>query len=393
MSDTLEQQYVSTGLLARGFPTRQWEDWKYTDVSAITNHCFRLPEQLAVSAVPPLEKIQNSIRIVFVDGVLSEPHSELNLLPPGVTLEKPTKMAACTDVDQPFVQLNDALMFNGAVIKVADNIVVKPIMHLLFISTDSQKNAQCHWRHHLSLGRHTKLTLVEEYYSQSLHCYFNNIVNHLSVGAGAHLNYYKLQREGHAAFHIANTKVQQQADSHVESCSISLGASLSRDDVCFHLQEQGAECHLHGLFLAKDKRHIDHHTVIEHAASHCHSEQLYKGVASQQGRGVFNGKIVVPDAIKQTVAHQANHNLLLSNQAEIDTKPELQIYADDVECSHAATVGQLDENALFYLRSRGIDEARAKRILMAAFIEEVILKLQNQVLQQYIKQALLHKES
>ncbi len=202
--------------------------------------------------------------------------------------------------------------------------------------------------------------------------YFNNTVTEIVTAKGARLEHYKLQQEGPRGFHIGNTSVRQHRDSQLASHAISLGGALIRNDIDTELAEEGANVLMNGLYMAAGHQHVDNHTCISHAKPHTTSTEHYRGVLDGHARGVFNGRVVVQPRAQKTEARQANANLLLSDDAEVDTKPELEIYADDVKCSHGASVGQLDENMLFYLRSRAIEEKTAKGLLTFAFADEVI---------------------
>jgi Fe-S cluster assembly protein SufD len=383
-------------VLKQGFPTRRWEGWKYTDISNVINYQFKLPIETDTDLDGlTVDKIENSIQIVLVDGVLSRALSQIADLPEGIRVTEqndPVQRSTSVEAQQPFVDVNNVLVNCGILIEVQAGAIITQTIHLLFVNTGSQQDTMWHWRHQLLIGKNAQVSIVEEYTSQTQACYFNNIVFDIALAAGAQLKICKLQQESENAYHIANTQVSQQDNSRIESYSISLGAALSRDDLAFDLRGMGAECAVRGLYLAKNKQHMDHHTVIRHLASHCTSEQMYKGIVTHAARAVFNGKILVAEGTVQTIAHQSNHNLLLSSEAEIDTKPELEVYADDVQCSHGATVGQLDQHVLFYLQSRGISLEQAQRLLMSAFIEDVISHVNEISLQKYIQKALLRKE-
>ena len=221
----------------------------------------------------------------------------------------------------------------------------------------------------------TEATLIENYIGLDDANYFTNTVTEVSLADGANLQHYKVQQESLNSTHIGNLNVMQQKDSRLISHSISLGGSLVRNDIHSQLAAEGASVVLNGLYMTKGKQHIDNHTRVDHLKPNTHSEENYRGVMNDNSRAVFNGKVIVHPQAQKIEAHQHNANLLLSDNAEIDTKPELEIYADDVKCSHGATVGQLDQDMLFYLRTRAIDEETAKSLLTFAFVEEVISKI------------------
>ena len=210
-------------------------------------------------------------------------------------------------------------------------------------------------------------TIIEDYQGTSNTVYFTNAMTEVHLGANAHLTHYKIQREGRAAYHVSEVAVEQAANSTFDSHSFSVGGQWVRSDTVVSLNESGADCKLNGVYAPSNGQHIDHHTCVFHNVPNCTSDEDYKGILSGQSRAVFNGKVIVAKGADKTTAKQQNKNLLLSLGAEIDTKPELQIFADDVVCSHGATVGQLDETALFYLEARGIDPVDARRMLVQAF--------------------------
>ncbi len=232
-----------------------------------------------------------------------------------------------------------------------------------------------HPRSLIVLGRDSQVSVVESYVAPDSDIYLTNAVTDIVVGEGARLDHYKLQHESPRAFHIGRARVSQQRDSRFASCSIAFGGRLVRNDVHAVLRGEGAECALNGLFVIGGQQHSDTHTVVDHAAPHGTSRQLYKGVLDGRARGVFNGRIVVRPGAQKTDAHQTNKNLLLADGVEVDSKPQLEIFADDVKCSHGAADGQLAAEALFYLKSRGLDEAAARALLTYGFASEVLARI------------------
>jgi Fe-S cluster assembly protein SufD len=225
------------------------------------------------------------------------------------------------------------------------------------------------------LSENSQATVIESYIGLNDSDYFNNTVTEVCMKQNAHLQHYKIQQESMQAYHIGSLKITQAKDSRVESHSISLGGALVRNDIHSLLEAEGAGIRMNGLYMATGKQHVDNHTRVDHMRPHTSSHEIYRGVLNDHARGVFNGKVVVHKDAQKTDAVQSNANLLLSDNAEVDTKPELEIYADDVKCAHGATVGQLDQDMLFYLRSRSIDENTAKSLLTFAFADEVIRRI------------------
>jgi Fe-S cluster assembly protein SufD len=250
--------------------------------------------------------------------------------------------------------------------------VTQPI-HLLFIAT--QEDLAMHPRNLIRAAPGARATIIEHFAGPNDIAYFTNAVTHLVAGEGAEIEHVRVQQESARAFHVAALHARQAANSRIISHAFSLGALLSRNNIDIRLDAEGAAVTLNGLYVAGRRQHVDHHTRIDHARPRCISRETYKGVLDGAARAVFHGRIVVhPDAQKSD-ARQSNRNLLLSGQAEVDTRPQLEIHADDVQCAHSATVGQLDEQQLFYLRSRGVDASCAKAMLIEAFAREVIARI------------------
>lgn len=378
--------------LAGGFPNQRQEEWKYTSVAAIAQSRFALAAatidadlerhiagQIAALALP------GTRRLVFIDGRYAPSCSDLGALPAGVTI---ASLAAC--LEQPsvllhawlepqapyasaFMALNTACLADGAYIELAAGAVLAEPLHLLFIAASDERVT--HSRTLLRAAEGSRACLIEQHVALGAHRYFSNVATELRLGPGAQIEHHKLQDESMDAFHIATTRADLAADSQLLSSAFAFGGALARTDLNVELSGIGASCSLDGLYLADGHRHLDQHTRIDHRRPRGSSRELYKGVLAGAGRAVFNGKVIVQPAAQQSDAAQSNRNLLLSDQAEIDTKPQLEIWADDVKCSHGATVGQLDEEQIFYLRSRGVGEAAARALLTHAFAAEMLARL------------------
>jgi len=377
-----------------GFPTTRQENWKYTDVRSIARHTFSTSTDAEVELS---EQALNNIRfnelacheLVLINGQYSSIHSHLDSLPDGViikdivsALEQDNELLTkyitqyADNNVSPFTALNTAFIHSGSFIFVPDNIVIETPINVLFLSGMVNKDLATLPRNVIVLGNNAQATVIESYIGLDDAQYFTNAVTEASLAAGAQLTHYKVQQESRKSYHIGNFYIHQEKDSRCESHSISLGGSLVRNDIYAQLNAEGAEIILNGLYLADGKQHIDNHTRIDHLKPNTRSEENYRGVLNDHARGVFNGKVVVHKDAQKTDAQQTNANLLLSDNAEVDTKPELEIYADDVKCAHGATVGQLDQDMLFYLRTRAIDEETAKSLLSFAFADEVIGRIQ-----------------
>ncbi len=371
---------------ALGFPTTHDEDWKYTNVSAIAKTRFE-PGQM-VAAEPdrfPLADMGCATRLVFVNGVFSRELSSLDHPQRGVRVHSLRELLlAGSEIveshfaryarfdNQAFVALNTALAEDGAVVEVEKDAVPGEPIHLLFLSVPNGGPIVSHPRNLIVAGRGSQASVIETYVGVGGAACFTNAVTEIRVGDGAVLDHYRIQQESDQAFHVATVQAIQGRQSVFSSHNVALSAALSRNEVNSVLDAEGAECFLNGLFFAAGTRHVDNHTMLDHAKPHCQSRELYKGILAGRGVGVFNGKIVVRKDAQKTNAIQSSRNLLLSGEAVVNTKPQLEIFADDVRCTHGATVGQIDQEALFYMQSRGIPAGEARQLLIHAFAGEVL---------------------
>jgi len=372
-----------------GFPTLRDEDWKYTSVATLEKRAFKfVPESLngvRADQVAPLA-LGDSHLLVFVNGRHAPGLSRLGRLPSGADVgslaqalaKRPDRFEALLTRDAEalvtgFTALNAAFWADGATIDLAAGCVVEKPIHLLFITTDA--DLAVHPRNIIRAGAGSQVEIIEHYVGLNDAAYFTNAVTHIEVDTSAAVIHTKLQQEGLRGYHIADIRADQERDSRFTSQSFALGGLLSRNDIATRLDAQGCEATLIGLYMANGRQHMDHHTLIDHARPRGTSREFYKGVLDGAARAVFNGKVIVRPDAQQTDAHQSNRNLLLSEHAEVDTKPQLEIYADDVKCSHGATVGQLDAEQIYYLRSRGMDDAAARALLTFAFAEDVATRV------------------
>jgi Fe-S cluster assembly protein SufD len=271
-----------------------------------------------------------------------------------------------------FVALNTALVEDGAVVSIDKDVVLAEPIQLVYLSVPGGRPTVSHPRTLILAGQKSQASVVEIYAGPDGTAYFTNAVTEIVAREGALLEHYKVQSEGDKAFHVATVQAVQDRGSVVTSHNVSLGGALARNDINSVLDAEGAECFLNGLFIADGKQHVDNHTLLDHAKPNCASRELYKGILSGQASGVFNGKIIVRKDAQKTNAIQSNKNLLLSGESVINTKPQLEIFADDVRCTHGATVGQLDQEALFYMRSRGIPARQSRDLLTHAFAAELL---------------------
>ena len=387
-----------------GFPSTRKENWKYTDVRPIAKNLFsNIANSNAKINDSEIEatlfKELECIELVFVNGIYSEKYSNIKNLPNGLTIKNMAN-ALVNDEDflkkhlsqyvngdsSSFTALNTAFIQDGAYINVPSDLTLERPISITYISKDNSNVFATHPRNLIFMGENSKASIIENYIGIDDTNYFTNAVTETSLSQGASLKHYKIQQESSSAFHISNLNTSQNKDSRFESHSISIGGALVRNDINARLNEEGAEIIMNGLYMTDNTQHIDNHTRVDHFKPHTQSNQNYRGVLNGKSRGVFNGKVVVHPQAQKIEAYQNNANLLLSDDSEIDTKPELEIYADDVKCNHGATIGQLDNDMLFYLRSRAVDEQTARSLLTYAFADEII----NNISFQSIKNKLEH---
>ena len=375
---------------ALGFPTTKLERWRFTNVAPIADIDFAMAEPAAVepSAVVPYElRGVAGTQVVVVNGRFAPGLSRQQGLPAGVEVRSLAEVLANDpDAIEPhlgrlavvdshaFTALNTALLHDGVVVRIPAGVVVEQPVHVLFVST-AENNRMSHPRVLVVAGENSQLRLVESYAGLGDARYFTNAVTEIVGGPGAVIDHYKLLRDSVKAFHIGNMQITLARSASVSSHSITLGGALVRNDVEAELDGEGGECTLNGLYLADAHRLVDNHTTIRHAQPHCASHELYKGILDGQAHAVFNGKIIVALDAQKTDAKQTNKALLLSEDAQINTKPELEIFADDVRCTHGATIGQLDADALFYLRARGLAADQARSVLIHAFASDLLNRI------------------
>ena len=377
---------------ALGFPTPKNEDWHFTSVTPIAEGSFR--------AVAPARSVRleaadveaftfgrpDWIRLVFVNGRFDAALSSSAPRPQGVTVtdlatawrEQPhlleRHVGKVADFQRTaFTALNTAFMHDGALIQFAPDVQLETPVHLVFVSTPDAAGSASHVRTLIVAGHHAKATVIESYVSLGgAKGYFTNAVTEAVLGDGATLAHVKLQSESERAFHVGTLQAHQGRDSHLVSFSYAAGGELARTNIYTLLGGEGSGATLHGLYLLDGEQHVDQQTRIEHAGPNTFSREVYKGILDGASHGVFNGQVFVRPEAQKTDGKQENNNLLLSARARVDTKPQLEIFADDVKCTHGATVGRLDELALFYMKSRGIGAEQARKLLTYAFAAGVI---------------------
>ena len=375
--------------LSVGFPTTHDEDWRFTSVAPISRIPFKLASSFSqrqpLTALPALTiGSLPGPQIVFVNGEFAPKLSTLVGSRDDVQVEslesvlnsQPELLSnhLCRHAgydEHAFVALNTAFFRKGAVVRIGKNRLVEQPIHILYISTRLEEPVVSYPRNLILAESNSQARILESYVSVGNGVHLNNAVTEIVLAENAILDHYCFQQESLEAFHIATLDVHQSRVSNFSTHSISLGGALVRNDVNVVLDGEGGEALLNGLYVVRGQQHVDNHTRIEHAKPHCSSRELYKGILDERARAVFNGRIIVRPGAQKTDSKQTNRNLLLSEEALANTNPQLEIYADDVKCTHGATVGQLSAEALFYLRSRGIDLETARNILTYAFASEL----------------------
>ena len=392
-----------------GFPTTKLERWRFTNVGPIAKGRFALATARAgevdLAALARYDLPGVTSRVVCVDGRFAPQLSNLGDLPAGVEIRSladvlaadPTslephlgQLAGFEGAASSFTALNTALLHDGLVVRVAPGTVVDTPLHMMFAATGSGA-AMAHPRVLAVAGANSQIRLVESYVGLSDAPYLTNGVTEVFVEDGAVVDHYKLLRESLESYHVASMHLRLGRSANFSSHAITLGGAIVRNDVFATLDGEGGECTLNGLYLADGRRLVDNHTTITHAKAHCDSHELYKGILSDQAHAVFNGKIIVEIDAQKTDAKQTNKALLLSEDAQINTKPELEISADDVRCTHGATIGQLDAESLFYLRSRGLSSEQARRMLIHAFASDLLNRIRIDSIRKQLDDVLLQQ--
>ena len=392
--------------LEQGFPTMRDEEWRYTNINSVLESDFASaprPTREALEAIDVpgmLSGVEISARMVFVDGHYIEELSTTGEDVDGLTL-RPLSALLREDGSQflerllniddteeyPFAALNMAFTEEGAFLHVRERSVVENPVHLLFITTAASPHAAFP-RVQIVVDQGAQLSVIEQHVGRSDSAYFRNLVSECSVAQDAVLRQYRMQEEGKAALHFSAAYARVERGGDYQNHYFGFGGALVRNNLHAVLADEHAECTMNGVYIPMDRQHMDNHTVIDHSKPNCNSHELYKGILLDASRGVFSGRIIVREDAQKTDARQSNNNLLLSDDAQIDTKPQLKIWADDVKCTHGATIGRIDEDALFYLRSRGVPEQQAKNILSYAFASELLSHVQPPALREHLDQAI-----
>jgi len=401
------QRRLGRGLFADlSFPNESTEDWRFTSIAPL----LRLPLALADGA-PTAEGVDlpapcrdDAIRLVFVDGVFIASASRLAPKAAGAAIgylsnPPPEHLRQIESLlgqvaepsDQVFTALNAGMLHDGAYVLIPQGTALESPVEIIYATLGGETPIATHPRTLIYAARNSQVTVVERFVgpARDSQSYLTNAVTECVLEQGAVVEHYKIQVEGRAAYHLANTQVVQKRGSNFSSHYVSLGGLVVRNETRVRFEGEGCTATVNGLYVAAGKQHMDNFTVIDHAQPHCESHELYKGVLDGQAHGVFNGKIFVREDAQKTDAKQTNKVLLLSDGAVINTKPQLEIFADDVKCTHGATVGQIDETQLFYLRSRGIPKDEARRILTFAFANDVVSRIKIERLREELEEVLV----
>ena len=395
------------------FPTRRHEEWKYTPVTKVVSPTYSVNPNSELSE-KQLEQFKiddlNAAVLVFVNGQLRKDLSDLDQLPQGLQLMpmsealdhpdyqdivKELYISSTEKTEDPFLAMNAAFSKENMFIYVPANTHVTQALHILHINTPEELPYFYNPQKLIHLGKGSKMVLVESYNDlgegDTKSEYFNNMQNVIHLKGNAQMDHYKLQRESTRSSHLNNTSIYQDRDSVYSNYQLDLGGLWVRNNLNAYHKGENVTTNFYGAFLGKGNQHMDAHTLVDHAIPHCQSNELYKGILDDKAHGVFNGKVMVHKDAQKTNAFQQNSSLLLSEKAVMDAKPQLEIFADDVKCSHGATIGHLDESSVFFLRTRGINEKRAKEMLQEAFLLEVIENMPNESLRAYASKWIAEK--
>lgn len=385
-----------------GFPTSREEAWRFTSVRPILNHPFQLPSapgDLTEEEVARFVASDDAVTLVFINGWFSERHSRLEGVPEGVVVGNMRSLVGShgdlieahfgryVSVDaNGFAALNSAFHMDGAFVHVGSMVNVEPEIHVIYLSTPGEPPAMTHPRTLAVVDQGASARFVEMYGGVGKGIYLTNAATEVVVGDDARVEWYRVQQEADAAFHVANSHSIQGRDSWFSLITVPFGGALMRHDVRMVMNGEGGEGLLNGLYVIHDSQHVDHQTVIEHVQPHCTSHEYFNGILDDKAHAVFNGRIIVQPGAQKTDSKQTNNNLLLTETARADSQPQLEIYADDVRCTHGATLGPLDDNSLFYVESRGLDAAAARRMLTYGFSLEILDSVRSEPLREYLDQ-------
>ncbi|MBP6343054.1 MAG: Fe-S cluster assembly protein SufD [Candidatus Omnitrophica bacterium] len=388
-----------------GIPSTRHEEWKYFNLKTLTSLVLKPCSDTKLVNIKDIKEYldEKDINVVFVNGVFSAEFSTLKNLPKGLTIETLSKsekagadegreMLKRTTVNdpEPFVSLNTALHRDGVYIRIEDKAVLTDIIHIVHFTTDI-KDTAVFPRTFIVTGRSVQASILESFIGLDNEVYFVNPVTDIHVGDNTVLNYYKAQADSPKAIHIGAVRTTQDANSQLEAFSLAIGSQMARNNISVASNGEGTDSILDGLYVLGGSQEVDNHTLIDHRQPNCTSHQLYKGILNDQSHAVFNGKIFVQPIAQKTNSYQLNKHLLLGKECRVDTKPQLEIAADDVKCTHGATIGQLNEDEVFYLQTRCIGKEDAVRMLSRGFVDDILDKLRDQNVRRKLSRLLSKK--
>lgn len=375
-----------------GFPTRRWEEWQFTDFSKFIKKQYRLSWSEDLPSIP--KSIPGLIPdLNFILIINGHYQSQLSALPDGVRVSTHLEdfnadqnIYTSGSNQNPFHVLNTAMMNSGVPIHIEPNQIIEKPIQIIYLMTDLSEPLMNHPRFHYHIGENSQATIVEHYIGLSDQSYFVNSVSHATIGKNASFNHVRIQEETESASHIASTHYQLEIDARLNATHFSLGGELFRHDIQITFNGNGGDATLNGLCLTENHQHHDQHVTVDHQHDSCNSHQLFKYILGDKSSGVFNGKVIVRENTKQTDADQSNKNLLLSPSALMNANPQLEIYSEDVKCAHGSTTGQIDSEALFYMRSRGLTQRKATELIIGGFAEEIMKSISNENISDYINE-------
>jgi Fe-S cluster assembly protein SufD len=394
--------------LTSGFPTNTDEEWRFTNINPIARTMFHPHRPVPSDSIIDFGAIQDIIpdfdgtRLTFLNGMYSAKLSTPGSIMPGAanlaTAFKEDTNVVIQNINSfisseknPFNALNTGFLSDGAYIVIPDNLHIGKSIYCLFIATETPEPSLIQPRNIFIIGNNSKVSIIEHYISLTRSSYFTNTLTQITVGQNSVVEHTKIQMEGSSAYHVGSLQIHQRSDSTVTAHSIMIGGAIIRNNITSNLGGENNECTLNGLTLAGAHQLIDNHTTIDHAHPRCSSHELFKSILDDNARGVFNGRIYVRKDAQKTDAKQTNKTLLLSDQATMNTKPQLEIFADDVKCTHGATIGYLDTEMIFYLRSRGIGLEEARDLLIHAFASDVTERVSSSPLRQYLDKIIFER--
>ena len=383
-----------------GLPTKKWEDWQFTNFSNIKNEEFRLSSPDDIIEIPEFlpGKIPNTHSVYIINGLY---RPDLSDLPNEV------KISSCTDHFKshpnyyshedmkknwtrglnPFYALNTSMMNSGMSVQVDDGVILKKPLHIIYLTTSNVDKIMNHPRYVFHIGNHSEATIIEHYIGSTTTSYFNNVVTKIQLNKNAFVNHIRIQEEAGKSHHVANTFYKLEKESTLNVNNASFGSSLFRHNINLKFCGDNSNANYSALSLTEKKQHHDQNIIVEHMTDSCQSDQLFKYILADQSSGVFNGKVIVAEHTKRTNASQSNKNLVLSPSALMNANPQLEIYAEDVKCSHGSTTGQIDPEALFYLKSRGLNHDKSMELIMNGFMSDVIELVKDKDTAEYLNKA------